>query len=706
MAQIDITKAMELFKRKCPDFVSFDQTSGTFFDNEISYKREAVASFHDIFGPYISGEQQLTSDTEAQELATRLFDLANFFGWRDRAYLNDMLFTEEGNWLQFMNSTAACLSNTPDGPWQDGLQAILDFLHERECVANITKLLPTFFLFLWDPENHVEIKPRVFDRALKALGQKTTGHGKPMTLESYAHVQDVCSSVKQLLADWHPQDNVDIHSFLWVIGNKEASPKTTAPTSTKEDSEPDNQVIESAAVLERVDLPLNLILAGPPGTGKTYKLLTQYASEFEQTERYITKEEFILEACSELKWHEACVIALALFGRPAKVSEIATTSVVEVKMAAQGRSGTPNATLWQVLQSYASEDCPDVNVSNRRNIGLFWKNGDSTWRLADDIEEHAPGVLELARQIREFSPRPSKAVRHDMVTFHQSYGYEDFVEGIKPTLSDEGDSGTTEISYRIVDGIFKRMALRAMADPEHDYCLFIDEINRANVSSVFGELITLLEPDKRLTYRGGTWHGGLRVKLPYTHSDDPQAPLFGVPDNLHVIGTMNTADRSIALMDLALRRRFDFEEMIPKHELLGTIETDDGDIIQLDKMLETMNQRIEYLYDSDHMIGHSYFMGIDSFDGLVSAFQDRIIPLLKEYSYGDWEKMQLILGDLTQEPDGDGRPKAHKDAIICYTVQKPNSLLGISEDAYQSRRSYYVNEDIAPASFQKIYKKV
>lgn len=255
------------------------------------------------------------------------------------------------------------------------------------------------------------------------------------------------------------------------------------------------------------------------------------------------------------------------------------------------------------------------------------------------------------------------------ITFHQSYSYEDFVEGIRPVL----DQKSSEPRYECRAGIFKQLAVNALFDclegvdtaplreatytdeqkagiiqefltqgekgtrklkPESKwkrYVLIIDEINRGNISKILGELITLIESDKRL--RNGNDQNSLTVTLPYS------GHRFAVPANLFLLATMNTADKSIALVDVALRRRFDFEEL--PVDLQVCEDLTDG----MRSALKELNQRIVLRKDRDHQIGHAYFMNVADDDSFNHTFRRQIIPLLQEYFYNDWDGLRYILGE-------------------------------------------------------------
>jgi 5-methylcytosine-specific restriction protein B len=202
-------------------------------------------------------------------------------------------------------------------------------------------------------------------------------------------------------------------------------------------------------------------------------------------------------------------------------------------------------------------------------------------------------------------------------------------ETIEKELSDE------EIVRQFDSGLYNK-AVKSFGENATPVVLIIDEINRGNVSAIFGELITLIEADKRIGQKNE-----IRLTLPYSKNE------FSVPPNLFIIGTMNTADRSVEALDTALRRRFTFEEMLPKPELLKDKgEKNSGHVgaINLEELLKTINERIEALVDRDHTIGHAFFMDVDSMTSLRSVFTNKVIPLLQEYFYGDYAKMEMVIG--------------------------------------------------------------
>ncbi len=213
-----------------------------------------------------------------------------------------------------------------------------------------------------------------------------------------------------------------------------------------------------------------------------------------------------------------------------------------------------------------------------------------------------------------------------------------------------------------------------------NYVFIIDEINRGNISKIFGELITLIEDTKR----DGMDEAASAV-LPYSGTK------FSVPKNVYILGTMNTADRSIALMDTALRRRFDFVEMMPQTDLLDgvTVKTKEGSV-NIGQMLKTINERIEFLFDREHTIGHAFFMrltkeDIPSLSTLSDIFKRSVVPLLQEYFYEDYEKIQLVLGDNGKTNDG--------CKFIVDKPMKSNSIFITGKNGLEDSVQYSVNQD-------------
>lgn len=410
---------------------------------------------------------------------------------------------------------------------------------------------------------------------------------------------------------------------------------------------------DEASDTEETRQPVNRIYYGPPGTGKTYELSKLLKREYEQAMAAVSNDEwrtqFIAERVALSKWWEGAVLALYDLDESGTVSQILEHPFIKAIAETKGRKDNLRSTIWATLQERTVDESTTVKQKARFSPQVFDKNEESVWRLAGDWRESCGELVALVDEYRAGAPSSDVLRRYSFVTFHQSYGYEEFVEGLRPALGGDADAG--EIQYEIRSGTFKELCRRARSAPDQRFAMVIDEINRGNISKIFGELITLIEPDKR---EGA--ENAVSVTLPYSGES------FSVPANVDIIGTMNTADRSLALLDTALRRRFEFVPVMPDARddpgapLAGLRVNSGEQVIDIPRMLDAINQRVEALYDRDHCIGHAYFTplakvpdGDERLVALQQVFSTRILPLLEEYFFEDWQKIRLVLAD-NQKP--------------------------------------------------------
>lgn len=487
--------------------------------------------------------------------------------------------------------------------------------------------------------------------------------------------------------------------------------------------------IENTPMTSPNNTPLNQILYGPPGTGKTFntinKALEILGEKFEDKTRKRIKDRFdelvkdgqimfttfhqsmsyedFIEGIKPIEpKHEGQHISYKIIdGIFKRASAMAAYNCY--KLFIKSKTLTGNYSFDDLFEAFTasiqeqidSKDPPVYKTLRGREVEVkeLNRNGSIIARAKNSVakssapltKENLQKLYDRFKTMEEIvdltQVKETVEVTSRITEFYAVFsGLKEFEQSFVP--DEQLMIETNEIEVLDSDEIQKKFNAGVYKDAIKDFgkkadpvVIIIDEINRGNVSQIFGELITLIEEDKR---RGRD--EALEVILPYSKDK------FSVPQNLYIIGTMNTADRSVEALDAALRRRFSFTEMPPVPELIATEGKlkDHGGIlgdINLPKLLTTINQRMEKLLDKDHTIGHSYFMKVGSLEDLKFSFQHEIIPLLQEYFYGDFGKIGLVLGKgfIHETKSGENIfAESEYDAASDYIEKKSYTIKGVS----------------------------
>ena len=415
----------------------------------------------------------------------------------------------------------------------------------------------------------------------------------------------------------------------------------------------------------------NVIYYGPPGTGKTYLLQSMMSDYID----YQVSDQQVKDAYVQ-NTKDWILIAMIMLQNHGKMRP------TEIQQKIDSLSLGKRVNVLSVLEEH-NMDVSMLGVKRTPPCVFFECEGGTWYVNRIRIQQDMPDFFE------RFLGKSDVDRRYAFVTFHQSFSYEDFIEGIRPEYVKE----TNSIDYSPKPGVFKTLCADAAKHPEKEYAIFIDEINRGNISEIFGELISLIEVDKRQGMANE-----LSATLPY--SKEP----FVVPSNVNMFGTMNSADKSVGAIDIALRRRFKFIPMVPDSKiisdelLMNGTDPEDVDGINVIKLFDTMNSRIELLLDRNHMLGQALFMSVRSGADVVAVMRDKVVPLLEEYFFSDLQKVQLIFNDLDESGELRDNP-----IYMHSTISVDNYFDYIGDYLLDDKKHYSPNPKMDEESVKHVY---
>ena len=457
----------------------------------------------------------------------------------------------------------------------------------------------------------------------------------------------------------------------------------------------DNKGYEMTNDDKKLTYPLNQILYGPPGTGKTYTTVVKAIEILEERKVDRSKNRDDLKRKFD-EYIQSGQIKFVTFHQSYGYEEF--VEGIKAKNDANGnlRYEVGDGVFKALCQIAKKKNEITVKTKDDNKIideENFKELYDSYVLTLPEYSTSPSGKILTTQTGYDFylykNTTPSIVVRAKSGSTPMSVAY----SKLKRVLFDGEEYAYPSYEPKVIDDMKLDIQKHTVDNSSKNYVLIIDEINRGNISKIFGELITLIEPSKRLGAEDE-----IKVELPYSqHKKEGEREKFGVPSNLYIIGTMNTADRSIALMDTALRRRFEFVEMMPEYDTLNKTIIEG---INIGEMLKTINERIEYLYDRDHTIGHAYFINASDMETLANVFKNKILPLLQEYFYDDWEKIRLVLGD-NQKNEDLQFVKVKKNMVA-------KELFGSKIDDIDDKVLYEINFKAFndPQSYIKIYSQV